>query len=128
MTATGEKTENVFACSDHASTFGGNPVCCAAALSVLKRIDEKLLAEVREKSDYIFQTLTGAKGIESVSGMGLMIGVKTERPARELVGKMIEKGVLCLTAKDKLRLLPALNIPMEQLKKAVQIIRETCAE
>lgn len=124
----GEKTENVFACSDHASTFGGNPVCCAAALSVLKRIDEKLLAEVREKSDYIFQTLTGAKGIESVSGMGLMIGVKTERPARELVGKMIEKGVLCLTAKDKLRLLPALNIPMEQLKKAVQIIRETCAE
>ena len=124
----GEKTADVFTYSDHGSTFGGNPVCCAAALSVLSRIDDKLLAEVREKSEYVFKTLAGAKGVESVSGMGLMIGIKTEKPAAELVGKLIEKGVLCLTAKDKIRLLPALNIPFEQLKKAVQIIKEVCAE
>ena len=124
----GEKTAEVFTYSDHGSTFGGNPVCCAAALSILSRIDDKLLAEVREKSEYVFKTLTGAKGIESVSGMGLMLGIKTEKPAKELVAKLIEKGVLCLTAKDKLRLLPALNIPFEQLKQAVEIIKETCAE
>ena len=124
----GAKTENVFTYSDHGSTFGGNPFCCAAALSVLSRIDDKLLAEVREKSDYVFKTLAGAKGVESVSGLGLMIGVKTEKPAAELVGKLIEKGVLCLTAKDKLRLLPALNIPFEQLKDAVELIKEVCAE
>ena len=124
----GEKVADVFTYSDHGSTFGGNPVCCAAAISILSRIDDKLLAEVREKSDYVFKTLTGAKGVESVSGMGLMLGIKTERPAGELVAKLIEKGVLCLTAKDKIRLLPALNIPFEQLKKAVETIKEVCAE
>ncbi|MBR2365660.1 MAG: acetylornithine/succinylornithine family transaminase [Oscillospiraceae bacterium] len=124
----GAKTENIFAYSDHGSTFGGNPVSCAAALSVIDRIDDKLLAEVREKSEYVFKTLTGAKGVESVSGMGLMIGIKTEKPAKELVAKLIEDGILCLTAKDKLRLLPALNIPFDTLKKAVDRIKAACAE
>ena len=119
----GEKVADVFTYSDHGSTFGGNPVCCAAAISILSRIDDKLLAEVREKSDYVFKTLTGAKGVESVSGMGLMLGIKTERPAGELVAKLIEKGVLCLTAKDKVRLLPALNIPWDVLKEAAEILQ-----
>ncbi|MBQ2158252.1 MAG: aminotransferase class III-fold pyridoxal phosphate-dependent enzyme, partial [Oscillospiraceae bacterium] len=124
----GEKTQSVLGFGDHASTFGGNPVSCAAAISIVDRIDEKLLSEVREKSKYIITELTGSKGIVSVSGMGLMLGIKTEKPASELVAKLIERGVLCLTAKDKLRLLPALNIPFELLKKAVEIIKQTCAE
>ena len=123
-TLLGEKEENIFAPGDNGSTFGGNPVSCAAAVSVVERIDDALLEEVKEKSKYIFETLQGAKGIESVSGMGLMIGIKTEKPAAEVLKGCMEKGVLCLTAKDKVRLLPALNIPMEVLKKAVAVIKE----
>lgn len=123
-TLLGEKVENIFAPGDNGSTFGGNPVSCAAAVSVVERIDDALLEEVKEKSKYIFETLQGAKGIESVSGMGLMIGIKTEKPAAEVLKGCMEKGVLCLTAKDKVRLLPALNIPMEVLKKAVAVIKE----
>ena len=80
------------------------------------------------KSEFIFSELTGAKGIKSVSGMGLMIGIETEKPAKELIGKCIERGVLCLTAKTKLRLLPALNIPMDVLAEAVEVIKAVCAE
>ncbi|MBR3263431.1 MAG: acetylornithine/succinylornithine family transaminase [Parasporobacterium sp.] len=123
-TLLGEKVENIFGPGDNGSTFGGNPVSCAAAVSVVERIDEVLLEEVKEKSKYIFETLQGAKGIESVSGMGLMIGIKTEKPAAEVLKGCMENGVLCLTAKDKVRLLPALNIPMDVLKKAVAVIKE----
>ena len=123
-TLLGEKVENIFGPGDNGSTFGGNPVSCAAAVSVVERIDEALLEEVKEKSKYIFETLQGAKGIESVSGMGLMIGIKTEKPAAEVLKGCMENGVLCLTAKDKVRLLPALNIPMDVLKKAVAVIKE----
>ena len=123
-----EKVKDVLGHGDHGSTFGGNPVCCAAAISVLDRIDNELLAEVSAKSKYLFDTFTGTEGIESISGMGLMIGLKTKKPAEEIVKKCMEKGVLCLTAKDKVRLLPALNIPMDCLKKAAEIIKEVCAE
>jgi acetylornithine/N-succinyldiaminopimelate aminotransferase len=123
-TLLGEKVENIFGPGDNGSTFGGNPVSCAAAVSVVERIDEALLEEVKEKSKYIFETLKGAKGIESVSGMGLMIGIKTEKPAAEVLKGCMENGVLCLTAKDKVRLLPALNIPMDVLKKAVAVIKD----
>ena len=124
----GEKVQNVLGPGDHGSTYGGNPVCCAGAISVIERIDEKLMAEVKEKSAYVFSALENAPGVESVAGMGLMIGVKTTKPAREVVNACIEKGVLCLTAKDKVRFLPALNIPMEDLKKAVEAVKEACAE
>ena len=121
-----EKVQDVLGYGDHGSTFGGNPVCCAAALSILHRIDDTLLAEVREKSEFLFQTFTGAPGIESVDGMGLMLGLKTTKPVGEVVSACIERGVLCLTAKDKLRLLPALNIPMELLKQAAEVIKDCC--
>ena len=123
-----EKVEHVLGFGDHGSTFGGNPVCAAAAISILSRIDDALLKEVQEKSDFIFKELEGAKGIESVTGLGLMIGIKTEKPAGEIVSACMEKGVLCLTAKDKVRLLPALNIPMDLLKKAVEVIKEAAAK
>ena len=122
----GEKVQDVLAPGDHGSTFGGNPAVCAGAVSILSRIDDALLEGVRQRSAYIFDQLTGAPGVESVSGMGLMIGIKTVKPAREVVAKCIENGVLCLTAKDRVRLLPALNIPMELLEKAIAVLKEAC--
>ena len=122
----GEKVSDVLDAGDHGSTYGGNPVCCAGALSVISRLDDNLLAEVQEKSKYVFSALEGAEGVEAVSGMGLMIGIKTVKPAKEIVTACMEQGVLCLTAKDKVRLLPALNIPMETLKKAIEILKANC--
>ena len=124
----GEKTADVLKAGMHGSTFGGNPVCAAGAVNILSRIDDKLLKEVNEKSEFIKKQLEGAKGIKSVSGMGLMLGVETEKDAKQIVNKCIEKGVLFLTAKTKVRLLPALNIPMDLLKKAIDILKEVCAE
>ncbi len=124
-----EKVQNVFGFGDHGSTFGGNPVCCAGALSILERIDDKLLSQVKEKSKYIFDTLSSADGVESISGMGLMIGIlPTKRSAADIVKACMERGVLCLTAKNKVRLLPALNIPFDVLKEAIAIIKEECAK
>ena len=122
----GEKVENVLGPGDHGSTYGGNPVACAGALNVVERIDEKLLDEVKAKSACIFSALEGAEGVEGVSGMGLMIGIKTTKPAKDVLMACMEQGVLCLTAKDKLRLLPALNIPMETLETAIAVIKAAC--
>ena len=127
-TMLGEKVKDVFTPSSHGSTFGGNPVCCAGALNILERLDEATLAGVNERAAYIRSQLEGAKGIKSVSGMGLMIGLETEGDAKALVAKCMERGVMPITAKTKIRLLPALNIPMEQLAKAVAVIKEVCAE
>ena len=124
----GEKVEGVLGFGDHGSTYGGNPVCCAGALSVISRLDDEFLSQVKAKSEYIFSELENADGVESVSGMGLMVGIKTKRPAGEIVKECINNGVLCLTAKDKVRLLPALNIDFEVLKKAIAIIKNACAE
>ena len=124
----GEKVQNVLGFGDHGSTYGGNPVCCAGGVSIIGRLTDDFLAEVQKKSAYVFETLTGAPGIESVTGLGLMIGVKPVAPAAEVVKKCMERGVLCLTAKNKVRLLPALNIPMEDLKFAVETIRTVAAE
>ncbi len=124
----GEKVQNVLGFGDHGSTYGGNPVCCAGGVSIIGRLTDDFLAEVQKKSAYVFETLTGAPGIESVTGLGLMIGVKPVAPAAEVVKKCMERGVLCLTAKNKVRLLPALNIPMEDLKFAVETIRAVAAE
>lgn len=127
-TMLGENVENVLTYGSHGSTFGGNPVSCAGACNIIKRIDDKLLNEVKEKSSYIFSELEGAKGVKSVSGLGLMIGVETEKPAKEVANACIEKGVLVLTAKTKVRLLPSLNIDWDDLKKAIRILKEVIAE
>jgi len=123
----GEKVENVLGYSDHGSTFGGNPVCCAGAISIIERLTDELMAEVTAKAEYIKSELTGAPGVVSVSGQGLMIGIETVKPAGEILAACREQGVLCLTAKTKVRLLPALNIPMDVLKKAVAVLKAACA-
>lgn len=122
----GEKTQNVLGYGEHGSTFGGNPVCCAGALNIINRIDDNLLDEVSKKSDYIFTELNGAEGIEYVCGKGLMIGIKTKKDATQVLKQCMDNGVLCLTAKDKIRLLPALNISFEELSKAIKIIKQAC--
>lgn len=122
----GEKCADVFSYGDHGSTFGGNPVCCAGAYSILSRIDDNLLEEVEKKSNYTVSQLSSAEGIKSVSGMGLMLGLETEKPASEVIAKCAENGVLVIKAKEKVRLLPALNIPFELLKQAVEIIKSAC--
>ncbi|MBQ2941050.1 MAG: aspartate aminotransferase family protein [Clostridia bacterium] len=118
-----EKTENVLKSGDHGSTFGGNPIAAAGAVSIIERIDDKLLSEVKEKSEMIFSSLTGAKGVKSVSGQGLMIGIETEKDAGEVIKECMGKGVLVIKAKNKVRLLPPLNIKKEELKKALDIIK-----
>ena len=124
----GEKVKDVYTPGTHGSTFGGNPVCSVAAISVLKRIDDDLLADVRKKSEYVFNELKNADGVESVSGMGLMIGIKCTKPASEVVKTCMENGLLVLTAKDRVRLLPALNIDFDTLKKGVEILKEAIAK
>ncbi len=127
-TMLGERVEDLFTPGLNGSTFGGNPVCAAGALSILERIDHKLLEEVNEKSSYIFSELSGAKGVKSVSGLGLMIGVECERDAGEVIAACGKRGVLVIKAKHKVRLLPALNIPFETLKKAIKILKEECGK
>lgn len=118
-----ERVENTLTAGSHGSTFGGNPIAAAGAISVLERIDEALLAGVRMRSEYVFSQLSGAEGIISVSGMGLMIGVELERDVNEVLKDCFAMGVLPIKAKNKLRLLPALNIPMPLLERAVAVIK-----
>ncbi len=126
-TVLGEQVRDVLTPGTHGSTFGGNPVCCAGAISILSRLNEEILAGVRERSAYIVNELTGAPGVRSVTGLGLMLGVETERPVADVIRECRERGVLVISAKEKVRLLPALNIPMPLLERAVQILKEVCA-
>lgn len=120
----GEKVKDILTAGDHGSTFGGNPVCAAGALNVFGRIDDELLKSVKEKSEYIISELKDLDGVEGISGMGLMLGIKTKKDAKVILKECLNKGVLVLTAKDKVRLLPALNIPMAELKKGIEILKE----
>ena len=125
-TMLGEKVEDVLTYGDHGSTFGGNPVCCAGAISTLRRLDEDLLAGVQMRGRYIVDALTGKPGIKAVTGLGLMLGVETEKPASEVIQTCMDHGVLVLSAHGRVRLLPPLNIPMDLLEQAVNVLIEAC--
>ncbi len=125
-TMLGEKVQHIFGAGDNGSTFGGNPVSCAGALNILSRLDDQMLAGVQKRSKMIFDALTGAEGIVGVSGMGLMLGVETVKPAGDVIAACREAGVLVIKAKNKVRLLPPLNIPEEQLARALEILRAAC--
>lgn len=118
----GEKVKDTLSAGSHGSTFGGNPACAAGAYNVISRLDEKFLAEVRAKSEYIFTRLASMTGVQSVSGLGLMIGIKADKPTPEIIAAGLERGVLFLSAKDKLRLLPPLNITYEEIDEALAIL------
>ena len=125
-TMLGEKVKDIFEPGLNGSTFGGNPVCSAGAISILSRLTPLFLSEVKEKAQLIKETLEGQNGIEGLSGLGLMIGIKTVKDAKEVVDACRENGVLVLTAKDKVRLLPPLNIKKDELVKALEAIKEAC--
>lgn len=118
----GERVENILPAGTHGSTFGGNPVCANAAISVINRIDEKLLSEVSEKSEYIINRLEKMENVKSVSGLGFMLGVEIDGDSKAVVSKCIEKGLLVLTAKTKIRLLPALNISYDEINAGLDIL------
>ncbi len=124
----GAKTAEVLTPGDHGSTFGGNPICAAGALNILSRMDEKLLQGVQNKSKLVLNTLSGAKGVKSITGMGLMLGIEVQGDAKKMAAAALQKGVLVLTAKHKLRLLPALNIPEDVLLKGLEILKEVIAD
>ena len=124
VTMLGEKVENIFAPGDNGSTFGGNPAVCAGALHILSRLDEEMLEGVALRAAMIRERLTGKAGIKSVSGLGLMVGVETEKDAGEVIAACREMGVLVIKAKSKVRLLPPLNIPLDLLEKALDVLCE----
>lgn len=121
-----EKCADVFTPGTHASTFGGNPICCAGGLAVLKKLNsEGFLAEVTKKGEYIREKLSEIPEVDSVSGIGLMVGIRLKtKKAADIVKQGLENGLLLLTAKDKLRLLPPLTITYEEIDKGMAILQE----
>ena len=111
-----EKLGNVMTAGTHGTTFGGNPIACAAAKEVLSRVaTEDFLKEVNAKGEYIREKLQTMANVSEVRGMGMMIGIVTEKDnAKEIAKKCVENGLLILTAKNLLRLLPPLNISCER--------------
>ena len=120
----GEKVKDILGPGMHGSTFGGNPICCAAGLNVLERLTDDLLESVSKKGNLIQATLENVPGVLAVEGLGLMRGITTEKPAAEVVQDCLEHGVLVIQAQHKIRLLPALNIPEDLLTKALEILKQ----
>ncbi len=118
------KCGEIYTYGDHGSTFGGNPVACAGAISVMNRITPELLLEVQGKGAYLRINLEHIKNVTAVSGMGLMIGISTTKPAKEIAAACLERGLIVLTAHDKVRLLPPLNITKEEMNTALKILNE----
>ncbi len=123
-----DKCKDVFGPGDHGTTFGGNPVACAGAVSIVKRLTDELLLEVRGKGAYLKTNLEHIKNVKGVSGMGLMLGISTDKPAREVAQKCLDKGLIVLTAHDKVRLLPPLTISKEEINDALKILNEVISE
>ncbi len=119
-----EKCEHTLQPGDHGSTFGGNPVCCAGAVSILSRLTEDFLLEVQGKSEYMRAKLKGFDGVKRVSGLGLMIGLEVDGSSKEIAKKCLEKGLLVLTAHEKVRIVPPLNITKTEMDEGLTILRE----
>lgn len=124
----GGRTADVLTPGTHGSTFGGNPVVTAGALNIVKRLTPEFLAEVSRKGERLASALTGAKGIRAVTGRGLILGVLTEKPVGEVIAALRDEGVLVIKAKDKVRLLPPLNITDDEIDFAVRAIKKVCAQ
>ena len=122
----GEKVENVLTPGKHGSTFGGNPIACAGAITILDRLDEPMLKDIRARSAYLKEQLETLDGIRSVSGLGFMLGLEVE-DAKRVVKACMDRGLLVLTAKTKVRLLPPLNVSKEEIDRAVSILKEALA-
>lgn len=126
----GEKTANVFNPGDHATTFGGNPVACAGAVEIMNRLDDDFLSEVTKKGEYIRERVLKMPHVKGIAGMGLMLGIELEDGIKsaDIVRAGIQNGVLLLTAKAKVRLLPPLTITYDDLDQALAALEKTLAE
>lgn len=126
----GEKTRDVLGFGDHATTFGGNPVVCAGAVEILNAIDGKLLDAVTEKGQYITERLYKMRGVKSVAGKGLMLGVEIDESitSAEVLEECIKNGLILLTAKHKLRMLPPLNIKHSEIDRGLGILEKALAD
>lgn len=127
---TNEKCSEVLVPGTHGSTFGGNPIACAGGLAVLERVSgEGFLSSVADKAEYIKNELLKSGEVESVTGLGLMIGIKLRtKIASEVVKKALDEGLLLLTAKDKVRLLPPLTIENKELEGGISILKKILEE
>ena len=125
-----EKTEKTLGYGEHGSTFGGNPICASAAYSIVSRIDDKLLAHVKEMGNIIVERLSKAKHVKKLTGKGLMVGIQFDDTVTNLdiCKKAMDNGVICLTAKKNLRLLPPLSITKEELNLGLDRLIKTLEE
>lgn len=126
----GDKTANTLGISDHATTFGGNPVVCAGANVVMDTLTDELLAEVAKKGEYITNELLALEEVESVSGKGLMLGItlKNSKDSRTVAENAIKNGVIVLTAKEKIRLLPPLTIGWDEIETGLKSLKQAINE
>lgn len=120
---------DVLSKSTHGSTFGGNPIACAGGLAVLNKVcAEGFMAELSKKADYLWEKLSQIDAVEKVSGKGLMIGMNLKgKSAADVCKACLDEGLLVLTAKEKLRLLPPLTITYEEIDKGIEIIKKVLA-
>ncbi|MGN1104761.1 MAG: aspartate aminotransferase family protein [Candidatus Coproplasma sp.] len=123
-----DKCKDVYTYGDHGSTFGGNPVACAGAISIIERLTPELLLEVQGKGAYLKINLEHIKNVTEVTGLGLMIGISTTKSAKEVAAACLEKGLVVLTAHDRVRLLPPLNITKEEMNTALKILNEVISQ
>jgi acetylornithine/N-succinyldiaminopimelate aminotransferase len=124
----GEKTKDALRPGDHGSTYGGNPVVCAGADYVLSKFNDAFLAEIAEKGVYMREKISAIKGVQGVSGLGLMIGIDIgDADAKAVVKHCIGRGLLVLTAKSKIRLLPPLTISRADIDAGLEILAEAIA-
>lgn len=124
-----EKCANVLTAGTHGTTFGGNPVACAGAKYILSTLDDEFLNEVTAKGEYIRGKLAEIDEVKSVTGFGLMLGIELKtKNAGEIAKKCSEKGLLILTAKTKLRMLPPLVITKEEIDKGITILENIINE
>lgn len=121
----GKKTCDVLQPGDHGTTYGGNPIACAGAAEVLRRMDAGFLQEVAEKGAYLKEELLKMPQIKDVSGMGMMLGAVVEgKEAGAVVKDALSGGLMVLTAKDRVRLLPPLTITKEEMDAGLSILKE----
>ena len=123
----GEKTQDTLIPGDHGSTFGGNPVVCAGAVEVLNRMDDAFLQNVTAKGKHMREEIEKMPHVTGVAGMGMMLGIELDIDVKPVVTALMENGLLVLTAKHKMRLLPPLNIAQTELEKGLSILKNTLA-